>query len=165
MALRDRVAGWVDAMSRLPDTPERLALAFGVGVFLGFSPFLGLQTILGLFFAYLLGWSRLAVIAGTWVNLPWLVPAYYVLVTEGGARLLGLEPPSRLSEEIGAVLSSSGIGLNSIRRVIVLLQPMLWPFVVGSTMGALVLGITANRVVLLLLRARRVDPLPRATGE
>ena len=39
--------GWIDKLLHTHDSPERTARAFAVGVFFGFSPFLGLHTILG----------------------------------------------------------------------------------------------------------------------
>lgn len=150
-----------DFLAHLPDTPERIARAFAVGVFLGFSPFLGLQTLLGLVLAYAIGLSRVAVVAGTWVNLPWFVPFYYVLATEVGARLLGLDPPSGLSDDMRAVFAESGFGFGAIRRLVGLLWPMLWPFVLGSTLSSLVLAIVSHRVMLALLRVQgRISPGP-----
>ena len=45
---RDLVRRWLDALLHVDDTPERTAAAFALGVFFGFSPFLGLHTVLGL---------------------------------------------------------------------------------------------------------------------
>ena len=44
---RALVRRWLDALLHIEDTPERTAAAFALGVFFGFSPFLGLHTILG----------------------------------------------------------------------------------------------------------------------
>jgi uncharacterized protein (DUF2062 family) len=152
--VRNALARLAAYLSRLPDTPERTALAFGIGAFLGFSPFLGFQTLVGLGVAYAMGLSRVAVVAGTWVNLPWIVPFYYVLATEVGARLLGLEPPSSLSADMKAVFTESGFGLGAFRQLFELLRPMVAPFTLGSTLGGLVIGLTSHRVILVLLRAQ-----------
>ena len=45
---------WLDALLHIDDTPERTAAAFALGVFFGFSPLLGLHTILGIVFAFLM---------------------------------------------------------------------------------------------------------------
>ena len=42
------VRRWLDTLLHVNDTPERTARAFALGVFLGFSPFLGLHTIVAL---------------------------------------------------------------------------------------------------------------------
>ena len=42
---------WLSTLLHIDDTPERTAAAFALGVFCGFSPFLGLHTVLGVIFA------------------------------------------------------------------------------------------------------------------
>jgi uncharacterized protein len=161
--VRDTLRRLTSLLSRIPDTPERVAAAFGLGVFLGFSPFIGLQTVLGIAIALALRLSRVAVVLGTWVNLPWIVPAYYLLATEGGARLLGQAPPSELASQIAALLSSVSLSWGSFTRAVNLLRPVLWPFVVGSTIGAALLGYSGYRVMLMLLRLRRAEAMPEAS--
>ena len=163
--LRDKLSQLTAWLCRLPDSPERTAAAFAIGVFVGFSPFIGLQTLIGIGVAYLLRLSRVAVILGTWVNLPWIVPLYYALVTELGSRLLGVEPPSRLGAELRAAVTHAGFGLAAIGQLVSLFRPLLWPFVVGSTLGGVLLGVIAHRVMLVLLRAaQRVNHPGPAPG-
>jgi uncharacterized protein len=159
--MRDKLSQLTAWLCRLPDTPERTATAFAVGVCLGFSPFLGLQTLFGIAVACLLRLSRVAVLLGTWVNLPWIVPLYYALVTELGSRLLGVEPPSRLGAELRAV-AHAGFGFAALGQLVSLFRPLLWPFVVGSTLGGLLLGVIAHRVMLVLLRSARRANSPGA---
>lgn len=79
----------------LQESPQRTALAFAIGVFIGFSPIYGLHTVLVLFFSWALGLNLLALMVGAFLNNPWtLVPilgaTYWV-----GAFLLGRsESPS-----------------------------------------------------------------------
>jgi uncharacterized protein (DUF2062 family) len=75
------------------DTPQRTAAAFALGVFFGFSPLLGLHTLLGLAFAFALNLNRVAVLFGVYSNLPWILPAYYTAATLAGAAILGAEVP------------------------------------------------------------------------
>jgi uncharacterized protein (DUF2062 family) len=152
--MKHRLAQLRERLTRLPDTPHRVAAAFAFGVFLGFSPFLGFQVVLGLGLGTLLRLSRVAIFLGTWVNLPWITPLYYVLATELGARLLGTEPPSRLGEDIRALVSQASLSFGTLERSVTLLRPMVWPFVVGSTLGGFVLGIVAYSGMLVVLRSR-----------
>jgi len=73
----------------LRESPQRTALAFAIGVFIGFSPAYGLHIIMVLFCTWALGLNFLALMAGAFINNPWtLVPilgaTYWV-----GALLLG----------------------------------------------------------------------------
>ncbi len=63
---RTLVHRWLDTLLHVDDTPERTAAAFAVGVFFGFSPFLGLHTALGLACAFLLDYNRVAVLLGVY---------------------------------------------------------------------------------------------------
>src|SRR6266496_257957 len=74
----------------LDDPPERTALAFAIGVFIAFSPFLGLHTILATLIAFLFRFNKIAIYTGTFINNPLftLVPiivASYAI----GALILG----------------------------------------------------------------------------
>ena len=65
----------------IEDTPERTALAYSIGIFLGFSPFLGFHTLAGLVIAFLFGLNRVAILLGVWTNTPWWIVPYYVMAT------------------------------------------------------------------------------------
>ncbi len=73
-----------DQLLHTHDTPQRTAAAYALGVFFGFSPLLGLHTVLGLVFAFALNLNRVAVLLGIYSNLPWILPAYYTLATMVG---------------------------------------------------------------------------------
>ena len=79
----------------LQESPQRTALAFAIGVFIGFSPAYGLHTVMVLLCAWALRLNLLALMAGAFLNNPWtMVPilgaTYWV-----GALLLGrMDSPS-----------------------------------------------------------------------
>jgi hypothetical protein len=64
-------------------------LGFSIGVFLGFSPFLGLHTLAGLAVAFVLRLNRAAVLLGAWSNTPWWLVPYYMIATWVGTKLVG----------------------------------------------------------------------------
>ena len=68
-------------------------------MFFGFSPFLGLHTVLGLVVAFAFHLNRVAVLLGIYSNLPWILPAYYSLATLLGATLLGVDVPPGLLKD------------------------------------------------------------------
>jgi len=65
---RALIRRWLDTLLHIDDTPERTAAAFALGVFFGFSPFLGFHTLLGILAAFLLNLNRVAVLLAitTW---------------------------------------------------------------------------------------------------
>lgn len=135
------------------DTPRRTAGAFALGVFFGFSPLLGLHTILGLVFAFALRLNRLAVLVGVYSNLPWILPPYYVMSTIVGAALLGVSVPPELAGQLRELVGSPRLG--ELRLLARQLTPLFWSFVLGSTVGACVLAFVAYYVSLAAIEARR----------
>lgn len=77
------------------DSPTRTAAAFSLGVFLGFSPFIGVHTALALLLAFALRLNRLAVLLGTFTLNPFTVVPIYGAGTTLGFLILG-RPPQTL---------------------------------------------------------------------
>src|SRR5882672_8861500 len=74
----------------LDDPPERTALAFAIGVFIAFSPFLGLHTILATLIAFLFRFNKIAIYSGTFINNPFLTLVPIIIVSYAvGAFILG----------------------------------------------------------------------------
>jgi uncharacterized protein len=135
------------------DTPERTAAAYALGVFWGYSPLLGLHTILGLACAFALNLNRVAVVLGIYSNLPWTLPPYYALATLLGAALLGVHVPPGLLDGIKVALAD--FSLQQIGHLFKLLSPFLWSFVIGSTLGAIVAAAVSYPLALGFIRTGR----------
>ena len=72
----------------IEDTPERTALAYSIGVFIGFSPFLGVHTLAALAIAFLFNLNRVAILLGAWSNTPWWIVPYYMVATRIGMWMI-----------------------------------------------------------------------------
>lgn len=139
----------------LDDPPERTALAFSVGVFIAFSPFLGLHTILATALAFLFRFNKLAIYAGTFINNPFLtlvpiIAASYAL----GALVLGR--PVALPEEGLALFREPHVLTTAYwRELFAHARDLLLPFAVGGTALSVVCSLAAYPVTLRLLRANQ----------
>ena len=153
-----RVRRWLDQLLHTHDTPQRTAAAYALGVFFGFSPFLGLHTILGLAFAFALGLNRVAVLLGVYSNLPWIIVPYYTLATWLGAALLSVEMPPGVADEL--VASLENWSWRQFRSAAVDLKPLLWAYTLGSTLGAVALALGAYRVALAMIVSHRKHQRP-----
>src|SRR3954451_25061197 len=151
--LSPQMRRWLDQMLHTHDTPQRTAAAYALGVFLGFSPLLGLHTVLGLVLAFALNLNRVAVLLGIYSNLPWILPAYYTLTTLLGAFILRVEVPPGLLRELTDALRDASWG--EFRRLAHALWPLAWAFVLGSTIGAVAVAGIAYRTALGLIVAHR----------
>jgi hypothetical protein len=155
-----RIRGWLEQLLHTHDTPQRTAAAFALGVFLGFSPLLGLHAVMGLALAFLLRLNRVAVLLGVYSNLPWIILPYYTLSTLAGAALLGAEiQPQALEQALSEIAHASWRDLAGVGHI---LAPFMWAYLVGSTVGALVLAAVAYRASLAMILAHRRRTAARA---
>jgi uncharacterized protein (DUF2062 family) len=153
MARSPAVRRWLEQLLHTHDTPRRTAAAYALGVFFGFSPLLGLHTVLGLLFAFTLNLNRVAVLLGIYSNLPWILPAYYTVTTLAGAAILRVQVPPGLLRELSAAFADASWA--DFRRLGHALTPLAWAYVLGSTIGAIVLALVAYRVSLTMIEAHR----------
>jgi uncharacterized protein (DUF2062 family) len=77
---------------RIRGAPREVALGFALGVFVGMTPTVGVQTPIAIFLAALFKWSKLAAAIGVWISNPVTVPIIYGVTYVIGAKLLNLEP-------------------------------------------------------------------------
>ncbi len=152
---RALVRKWMEALLHIHDTPERTAAAFALGVFFGFSPFLGFHTVLALAVAFVFNLNRVAVLIGVYSNLPWIIAAYYGVATAAGAWLLGTALPSGFAERVAQIFSLSLFHVEFWRQMAHDMRPLFWPYFVGSLAGAVALSLPAYWLTRGFLIARR----------
>lgn len=154
-ATRKMVRRWAETLLHIDDTPERTAAAYALGIFFGFSPFLGLHTILGVALAFILRLNRVAVLLGVYSNLPWIIAPYYTIATMGGAVLTHRQLPAGFRERLAEASHLSFTDAALWQHIGSILEPLLWPYAVGSSVGAVLIGAVAYPVALAFVRTRR----------
>ncbi|MGH9313021.1 MAG: DUF2062 domain-containing protein [Vicinamibacterales bacterium] len=155
--MREAVRRRFEILLHTHDTPRRTAAAYALGVFWGFSPPLGLHTILGLGSAFALNLNRVAALLGIYSNLPWILVPYYLLATVVGAAMIGADLPPGVMAEFRDLLEH--VTLRDARQLAGRLTPLFWSYLVGSTVGALVISIAAYWTALFFILAnhRRLE--------
>jgi uncharacterized protein (DUF2062 family) len=148
-----RTRAWLGQLLHTRDTPQRTAAAYALGVFFGFSPLLGLHTVLGLIFAFALSLNRVAVLLGVYSNLPWILVPYYTLTTWLGATILRTELPPGVLEGLRDGLENRS--WSEFRTAVMALKPVVWAFTLGSLIGAVVLALIAYRVSFVMISTHR----------
>jgi uncharacterized protein len=133
LALRDKLRQVVG----VKDSPRKIALSFGIGVFVGMSPLLGLHTILGIVLAWVLRLNKFVTIVGVYVTNPWTIVPIYTLATWLGGRLLGME-------HILPEIDWHNIGIPELIRD---LEPILPPFIVGTIFLGLAGGVIGYVII------------------
>jgi uncharacterized protein (DUF2062 family) len=148
-----RTRAWLEQLLHTHDTPQRTAAAYSLGVFFGFSPLLGLHTILALIFAFGLNLNRVAILLGVYSNLPWILVPYYTLTTWLGATILRTELPPGVLDRLREGLENRSWA--EFRTAVVALKPVVWAFSLGSLIGAVLLALVAYRVSFVMITSHR----------
>ena len=105
--MRDKFAHFIRKLLALEDTPERIARAFALGVFLAFSPLIGLHLFLGFGLAFFCGLNRIALLLGLFINNPWTLIPIYAAGTYLGGLVMGFpQRPTLPSFELRLLWSS-----------------------------------------------------------
>ena len=139
----------------LDDPPERTALAFSLGVFIAFSPFLGLHTILATLIAFLFRFNKVAVYTGTFINNPFLTLVPIIIASYAiGAFILGR--PLRIpAAGIELLRHPHPLTASYYHKLFRESWDIVWPFSIGGMFLSVVCSLIAYPVTSSLLRARK----------
>ena len=139
----------------LDDPPERTALAFSLGVFVAFSPFLGLHTILATLIAFLFRFNKVAVYSGTFINNPFFTLVPIIIASYAiGAFILGR--PLRIPQAgVELLRHPHPLTASYYHQIFQESWDIVWPFSIGAMTLSVVCSLIAYPVTSSLLRARR----------
>jgi uncharacterized protein len=137
------------------DTPERAALAFSVGIFLGFSPFLGLHTLAGIGTAFVFKLNRVAVLLGVWTNTPWWLVPYYIVATWVGTHVIGFRIDEGTISRIFRFGMDHGFLTSGFWRQLSSQWGLLLSFFIGSLILSLFLSVIAYPISLKWIKFYR----------
>jgi uncharacterized protein (DUF2062 family) len=151
---KSAVRRWAERLLHVHDTPERTARAFAIGVFIGFSPPLGLHTGMGLAVAFAFNLNRVAVMLGVISNLPWFVAPFYALATAFGAWILGTQMPGDFVPHLERIWEIPG-WLDRLKAFAEFLEPLLPAYLLGSSILAAILAAIGYYVCLWFIRTRQ----------
>jgi hypothetical protein len=131
--LKDRIRG----IFKLGDSPNRLAAAFALGVFIAFTPTIGLHTICCLLFAWIFRLSKLVVFTAAFINNPWTIVPMYGFCLWFGTKITGT------ATTVPTIAWNQITFMNAYE----MLAPYLWPFVAGT----IVVGFIAAAVAYFVI--------------
>ena len=134
---------------RMDEPPERTALTFGFGVFISFSPFIGLHTLIALVILVFAKLNRLAFLAGVFSNTPWTIAPMLALGTGLGAFVLGSDTnlPELSTETLVSGEFWKGLTADAWN--------LLVPFMLGNLMLSAVLAVISYLMLKWFLLRHR----------
>jgi len=128
----------------IDDTPHRIAMGVAIGMFITWTPTVGLQMILVVALSWLLGANKLVGVPFVWISNPFtLVPIYYPNYMVGVAILGGdYEAPDFVK-----AASAGGSMLNRMKVWWTETYNALVPLWLGSIIVGLALGILSYGLI------------------
>lgn len=145
----------ISRLLALDDPPERTALAFSLGVFIAFSPFLGLHTIMATALAFIFRFNKIAIFAGAFVNNPFLTLVPIILASYAvGAFVMG-RPLGLPDESLELLKHPHLFDANYWRALFSSGRDVLVPFAIGGMALSVVCSLAAYPLTLRLLRAQQ----------
>lgn len=149
-------------LKRLKSSPHQIALGCAAGVFVSFTPFLGLHMMSAGLIAWALGGSVIASALGTFAGNPLSYPVIWLSTFNLGSLLLG-RPDGARPVDLGRSAeafrdSMENFSVHTAPQLIETLWPLLKPMALGSLpMGgaAAILSYVAVRRLVETSRAQR----------
>lgn len=128
--------------------PREIALGFALGIFIGMTPTIGLQTPIAIFLAVLLKWSKLSACFGVWITNPFTAPFIYSLNYFAGAKLIGLNPAFSIPDDLS---------WTAIKEMILKAPQMFGALTVGGIVLGLPLAVSCFYVSYQALDKYQMD--------
>ena len=144
----------------LDDPPERTALAFAIGVFIAFSPFLGFHTILATLIAFLFRFNKIAIYSGTFINNPFLTLVPIIVASYAIGAFITGRPLGIPSSGIELLKNPHLLTADYYHKLFRESWDIVWPFAIGGTVLSVVCSLVAYPVTSWVLRAHRARKQP-----
>lgn len=155
------VARFIRGVVLLDDTPQRIALGSGVGLFFAVQPFVGSQMVASVIVCKLLRASVLASLPWTWVTNPVTVaPIYYAAYRLGVVFFPAEEPVSYERVRQLGELAEGQSWIDNLKKGWTLLVDIAIPLQIGCIIFGLiaaVVGFLLVRKAVNALQARRLS--------
>ena len=116
---------------RLRDSVRAIAIGVAAGVFVTFTPLMGLHIVLAMGLAWVLRGNLMAAVLGTAVGNPFTFPAIWLATYRLGSSILG-----RAGAKEGAAENLHDVFLAATgpwhEAIVGMWQPLIWPMLVGG---------------------------------
>ncbi|MEK6745274.1 MAG: DUF2062 domain-containing protein [Nitrospirota bacterium] len=112
----------IQEVLKLDEPPHRLSLAFSLGIFIAFSPWLGLHIVSAVFLAWMFRLNKVVVLTASFVNNPWTIVPMYAFCLWFGVKI------TRSNVQVPEI----AWGSLGVRELYDLLLPFLWPYLAGT---------------------------------
>jgi len=130
---------------KINDSPQKVSLGFGVGVFAGIFP--GTGPVAALFMAMILRANRASALIGALLTNTWLSFVTFILALQIGAWILKVKWQDIYNQSLGFLRDFHWLNLFKVSFLQIIL-----PMLLGYVLIGLALGLLAYITTLILLK-------------
>ena len=155
-----------DRFLTIKGDPREIALGMALGLFVGMSPFMGIQMAVAVFLAAIFKWNKISAAIGVWISNPLTAPFIYPLTYLVGSKLFGYQKPFKLPEEfdfdyiLTIIRNTPDILFILIAGGIILGLPLA---IVGYYFSYAAITEYRKKIKIKLKLGRKADKLKRAS--
>ncbi|MEA5115349.1 MAG: DUF2062 domain-containing protein [Geobacteraceae bacterium] len=132
----------------LDSHPGHISAGFAVGVFISFTPFFGLHTLMAIVASFLLRVNKVTCITGSWVNNPLTVFPVLVASYELGEAILGRPPQHLVLKDLNLDFAMELLNSHGM------------PLLIGTSLiGFMAALVSYALLYFLIVRFRRKDDM------
>lgn len=166
--------GWLRAVSymwhrlrRLPDPPQRIARGIYVGVFVSFTPFIGIHIFIAAILALLTRANAVAAMITTFIGNPLTFPLIATICLKAGHFLLGTRYDPTVNKSLKENFVAVGSELKHNFFALFSPEKMVWPsvgqfydeifltYMVGGLLPGLIFGYVAYSLALPVIQTNQ----------
>ena len=149
--LKDRLREQFRLMVSLNVPPRKMALSCALGILVGVSPYIGLQTYIAIALSTCFRVPIYPLIAGAYITNPFTIPFIFALTTKLGMWILNIEP----------VFNIDWSNLN-MKMLLDTGKTLLLPFFLGTHVAGAILSVFTYIIVYYIMRRYRSVPVVNA---
>ena len=117
---------------RIRGRPRKIALGFALGLFIGMTPSMGIQTAIAILLAALFKWNKFSAAIGSWITNPLTAPLIYSFNYLIGAKMLEIKRGYSLPTEIG---------ISRMSQMLHKAPEVFWALILGGAILGLPLAV------------------------
>ena len=136
MKIRRFFNAFYTKLFRINDTPQKIALGLGLGVFAGILP--GTGPLASLFLAFVFRVNRASALLGSLLTNTWLSIVTFILAIKVGSAILRVDWHQLQQDWISNSKGLHGLGLFKVSVLKIIFPVMLGYLVVSFCLGVLV---------------------------
>lgn len=148
--LKDYIVKTYNKLAKIDDTPQKIALGFGLGAFTGIMP--GMGPVIAVFLAFLFRVNRAASFLGSLLTNTWISFATFILAIKLGSAIFKTDWRTEYNGWLALIRDFHFSKLSDLSILKIILPVVTGYLIIGFLFGLLVY-ITA--LIIIKIRLRR----------